>query len=519
MSESVDDLVLSARGLLPLRAAFSALSLAVAVAALPNLEDAGLLALMVLGASGCAAALSVLVGGVWTFDAKDLPEARERARTVFEVGGFAAGAFCLALLTQASYAPAWWPGWGYAVLCSAAWLAWSDMPWTALEARLAARRGPAAFDRYRVAEEAAPPAPAAPKDLPPGVEAMLVSSGSFRVDRARMLKVLSGYQLADPSSFLLPWLRLAVASGATGIELTSRPDGLELRFGGKPLGSRFLDDPYLALLGDEDEDGERHKHLAYGLLGLLALTPRAVLGVSGTGGAVLRVEPEGAAAMEPPAPDLEGRTVLRVVFDGWSARLRALEALAKARSSWGLADARLVVDGKAVPGWELESGKGRRFEEQGAAGLVYGREGLASRLRIYSLGVVAGEKDFYPRDAQGAVSVHASYAKLRLDASQGKVVEDSVFAEFMNRMQAACRGRAPAAAGKAQLPAYSKSGLAAALAGSACAFALFAAAADRRPDLAWASGVLYAGVTGVLLAFLARWAAARLSGRRNPFRP
>ncbi|MBI4347278.1 MAG: hypothetical protein HY553_10515 [Elusimicrobia bacterium] len=113
----------------------------------------------------------------------------------------------------------------------------------------------------------------------------IVSSGAFRVDRERAIEVLRRHQLPDPRDFLLPWIGLAAASGATNVELYARLRGLELRFDGRPIPAEKLRDPFECLFGEQD----RAPQLVAGLLGALRLSPKRVQVRSGEPGLRVRL--------------------------------------------------------------------------------------------------------------------------------------------------------------------------------------------------------------------------------------
>jgi hypothetical protein len=511
-------------GVRAVRALWTAAAFALAVAVLPELEDVGGVALVVGGLAGTAFLVCVLAGGAWAFDARDLETARRRTSRCWEAASFCGVLFGAALLSQVSLAPEGASRWAFFLAPLAAWLGWLEYPWGVIERMRTLVKGqPPGVGSYDAkARPAAYAADApAPAPLPPGVEALLVGSGSFRVDRARMLEVLAKYQTGDPEGFLLPWLRLAVASGAKRIELRSRETGLEIHFDGKPLAARYCADPFEALVGEEDATGEaeRHRHLAWGLVNLFPLAPRAVLGLSGA--ARLLVEPKGVAKKHWVDPEPRLGTALRVVFDGWDADLKAARCLERARAAWGLADAELTLDGAAVPSWEPRPGVGTRFTAGPARGVFYKEDAPTASYppRLYWLGAHVCD------DAGVALppgwACRMTFDGLEASASLFTVLWNEAYhaalkpvrAEFDRLAQAGSLG-----AGALRAPAYTKAGLAAALAGGALSFAAFVAAESARPDLVWAAAGAYAVTTTAVLGLLGRWILARLAGRLNPFR-
>ena len=507
-----------------LRAVWTAAAFGVGVAVLPALEDVGPAAFAVGGASALGFLVSVLAGGAWAFDAQDLEAARARALRCREAASACGLLFAAALLTQVGLAPEGARPWGYFFVPVAAWLGWTDFPWTFIDGLRSRLQGkPPGPERYDAAPVPRPQGreDRVPATLPPGVEALLVGAGAFRVDRSRMVETLAKFQTGDPEGFLLPWLRLAVASGATRLDLNLRETGLELHFDGRPLAAPFCADPFEALAGEEDAAGEaeRHRHLAWGLLNLLPLAPRAVVGRSG--GARLLVEPKGVAKKHWADPEPRLGTALRVVFDGWDADMKAARCLERARAAWGLAEAELVIDGRPVPAWEPRPGVGTRFAEGGVRGVFYKEEAADSfhPSGLYWLGALVCEDTPVALPAGWACrltfkGLAPSASLLTVQWNEAfKALEKTVRGEF-DRLGS--EGRLGSDVLRA--PAYTKAGLASALGGGVLAFAAFAAAESARPDLAWAAAAAYAATTAALLALLTRWTLARLGGRRNPFR-
>lgn len=506
-----------------LRAVWTASAFAAAVAVLPALEDVGPFAFVVGTASGLGFLVSVLAGAAWSFDASDLEGARRRARRCWTAASSCGLLFSAALLTQIGLAPEDARRGVYLVAPAAAWLGWADFPWDFVDGLWTHFKGePPGAERYDTAPAYRPGPREEPtsRALPPGVEALLVGAGVFKVDRARMVETLSRFQTGDPDGFLLPWLRLAVASGATRLELSLREKRLQLDFDGTPLGARFLSDPFEALVGEEDSSGEsdRHRHLAWGVLNLLPLAPRAVVGRSG--GARLLVEPKGVEKKQWVEPEARLGTSLRVVFEGWDADLKAARCLERARDAWGLADAELLVDGKPVPAWEPRPGVGTRFSVDGARGVFYKEESDTYHASgLYWLGALVCAD--HPVALPAGWACRLTFDGLATSASLLTVQRNDAFRALEKTVRPefdrlAAEGRL--GAGVNRPPAYTKAGLASALAGGGLSFAAFLAAEAARPDLAWAAAAAYAVVTTAVLALLARWTWARLRGRTNPFR-
>lgn len=119
-----------------------------------------------------------------------------------------------------------------------------------------------------------------------------VDSGSFRVDRRRALDKLMRFQLPQAEMFMLPWVRAAVASGASYVKIAALQDALELRFDGRPFERAELADPYSCLFDKHTPQNRRNRELAIGLLSVMRLSPQFVSLVSGPAGKRLRLRAE-----------------------------------------------------------------------------------------------------------------------------------------------------------------------------------------------------------------------------------
>ncbi|MBI4678532.1 MAG: hypothetical protein HY748_13215 [Elusimicrobia bacterium] len=304
----------------------------------------------------------------------------------------------------------------------------------------AADAPPLLLDRYRHTVTRSPspkPAPPAGGKLPgdeSGPDAVLVESGSFRVDVSRLLDKLREHQLTDPHYFILCWLRCAVASGAKLIELDPVSDGLELRFDGKPFSAQELDQPYAALLDPDAPEVRRGRHFAYGLLGVQRLEPDRIEMVSGMPGsrAAMVLAGRDSVPQETPAAGLEDRTVIRLRWRKGSPGPDRHRLLTLAADSFGLAEATLVVGGREAPSnpWEAPSrkatGKWTAFSREGWRGAVCHfiprpNELPTATAHVYVLGTRI--QDFV-RHQYSAFEAYLSRDDLKLDASQSRLVED-----------------------------------------------------------------------------------------------
>jgi len=491
---------------------------AAAVGFCPNLEDLSTQGFVLLAAYSAAGALFLLGGGAWTFDAPNKEEAELRYLGATTLAYVMLCLLFLLYLLQGSDVG----GKPHFLLrlaaLGAAFLGMTHWPREQIQ-RWEKNRAPtqAAAD-YVVQGEASSERPAESRPavsavLPPGVEALLVSSGTFKMDRARMLEMLSRYQFADPKGFLLPWLRLAVASGAARIELLTKGDGIEMRFDGKPLDAALLRDPYACFMEEGGKESARHRHFGYGLLTLYRLEPRSVSVVSGE--ARLRVALPGVAVKDE-EPSIPG-TLIRVRWDSMASRLLVGECLTKARDAFGLCDVRLFIDGQeAPPPWAAYQAEAKAFKEGSTWGVVLPALDTEYRnwVHFYVQGVFVEKTT--PKKDSGHFMAFVTDPGLTMSLSQSGILQDDAFKRAM-----ACAEKYKKIGGRSTLAerfAYTQSGLFAALGAAGAAFGAFVLAVEKRPDLAFAAGTAYAGVTLAMLGFCARWFHKRLSGLRNPFR-
>lgn len=278
------------------------------------------------------------------------------------------------------------------------------------------------------------PSPAASAD-----GAVLVGSGGFRVDAAKMIEKLSERQLADAEDFILAWLRAGVASGAKGqLALEWGWRSLRLRFDGKPFPESLLKDPYRSLLDPEADDAVRGAQLAYGLLAVLRLKPESIWIVSGEGAARARMmfAVRAGGSEEPPADPGSG-TLISVRFGGPAGPLRPYLACRRASRGFGLAPVGLSVNGHArrtafatVDGWSRAAQEGWTFAFKLRSGEV------SSRVRVYYLGTLIEELE-QPTELRDELDAAITHDQLRLSISQSSVVRDERFAEGLRFLQSA----------------------------------------------------------------------------------
>lgn len=258
-------------------------------------------------------------------------------------------------------------------------------------------------------------------------EPVHAGSGTFRVDRARALAVLRRYQLPEPSDFLLPWLRLAVASGAREARLKRLAWGLELRFGGEPLPAERLKNPLDCLFSEEEGAGEaRFPHLLAGMQAALRFAPWRLVLCSGAGArrARLAIAPDGQERFSAGEPGED--TVLQVVWRGWFTGRLTHRCLERARSAAALLPIPLLIDGEPA----ASGGDGEGFLEDGVRGrIVFSRGLLESSIRFCKYGVAAARLPH--RSSSPRFRADVNDDRLRLTASQSGILRDASFSRVL----------------------------------------------------------------------------------------
>lgn len=281
----------------------------------------------------------------------------------------------------------------------------------------------------------------------PAARPTLVSQGSLRIDRDRALEKLARFQTADPGLFVREWLRCAVASGATRIELDRTFFGLELRFDGKPLDREQLQDPYGCLFDSPGPGADgRARSFASGLLSALQLGPTDLVVSSGRGAdrCALRIGASAGTGAPDPAPGTQ--TVVRV---SWRRLVGpdVGEFIERAGASFGLSTARLVVDGTAARARGRKTFSDDRGRIRGAFDAPRPEPG-PSHVSLYKHGVLVGTTEW---EFAGVVAD----AELRcdaftLDASRAAVVRDRKFHEALEALAGAVAGASRRAARASQ---------------------------------------------------------------------
>jgi len=282
---------------------------------------------------------------------------------------------------------------------------------------------------------------------PPGGSAEWVGSGSFRVDRRKALEKLSEYGLPDPDDFLLPLARAAVATGAQRLHLRQTPEGVELRFDGRPFSAAELKNPYGYFLEGDATPAQRH--LGMGLLSALRIPSVSVEIDSGIGPERLRlrvesIETEGVSPLE----EAEEATVLHVRRGD----RRGLErALGRVSDSCAMSPAQVWVNGMRIAPLSPEEREPEVcLTEEGTRlclrvpPLTPGASSGASDIELYVFGVRVDKGIQSPLRTQ----VHAlvNDDRLRLNASDSAVVEDERLRRCLHLLKNGCRELIPVAA-------------------------------------------------------------------------
>lgn len=262
-------------------------------------------------------------------------------------------------------------------------------------------------------------------------EGELVRSGAFKVDRARAVEKLRLHQLAEPESFLVWWVRAAVASGARELRLDEDGSSAVLRFDADWEPAQF-EDPLEAALGG---DG-RPPWASDFAIGLLA-APRAgvaevlLTGGSGASRRTLRLPSEGTAHLGPAKRSGEG-TALSAAWPGSTARrlgLTALprplpEAIERVRSAARFVPGSFAIRGEAIVRFLPPARRWSYFNDGGATGFVWRPERAeGARIELCAWGLKAAELELGPLGFHACVNND----RLTLDVSGGGIVRDDVF--------------------------------------------------------------------------------------------
>lgn len=490
----------------------------------PNLEDVGSATLWVIGGG---AMLFVTYGAVW---AVRLLDSKSHAEALGRSGAWPLPLLLLVIYVFVAFAQDGGLLWlGSMAAAAISFAGWMDWPWQDLDAYL--RRPPAlsrddkSADRLRIrSERLAKPTErrqaAIEKHDDEGAEdgASLVESGSFRVDISRMLEKLSKFQLLNAATFLLPWIRCAVAGGAGKIRIDRKGRTIEMRFDGDPIEPEILQDPYQALLGGEGRSVEPCRHLAVGMLAAMRLRPELITVTSGRGAARMRIR-TGPASEEPEgAKDPGGDTVITIRWPGWRSRFHLGEYLSHARRGFGLCDAELLIDGKAIPSDPVPEGlEPVSVNRKGMRALLVPRfddeTGIHAHLYKHGAHVTDEEEHWWWAQCEAWIS----HDKLSLNLSHSGVNKDDAYEKWIESLKPACDDELPKIKKRLQKnpprrkgKAYTVAALGGTLAATVGLWGGFSLTLGRWPDLALLLGGAYVATTAALLALCAKWFKSRV---------
>jgi len=118
----------------------------------------------------------------------------------------------------------------------------------------------------------------------PSEDAVLVETGSFRIDQKRALRKLKKFQWPDKLPRWIPLLRCAHVAGAKGLRINTSMQAVDAFFDGKGFTRRELRDPFGALFEGERHGDPRRVYLAQALLASLKLSPETLELTSGPAG-------------------------------------------------------------------------------------------------------------------------------------------------------------------------------------------------------------------------------------------
>lgn len=280
---------------------------------------------------------------------------------------------------------------------------------------------------------ARPGAAAAP---PPAKSGTQIAGGAFIVDREAALDKMMRFQLARAQQYLLPWLRLAAASGAARAAITTTKKGVTVQFDGAALPSVVYQDPYAGIFGEVPrEEAVAARQLALGLLSALRQEPVSVRLESGSPGARRALWISGLADKRPEEATTPHGTTLHVL---WSRDVSKLieEQLQHVRLACDRSRLRVTIDGEALRR-ETRVAPGERLE---LGDFLYGHLVVPSDVRpvslldVYTYGVRVGQVQVRLPTVQ--VEGWVNDDAFRLSASQSGVVRDRRFWRTMRRLAA-----------------------------------------------------------------------------------
>ncbi|MFA5137756.1 MAG: hypothetical protein WC728_00890 [Elusimicrobiota bacterium] len=270
-----------------------------------------------------------------------------------------------------------------------------------------------------------------PEDREDGT-AVLVGTGSFRIDRKQALSKLMRFQLPDPGMYLLLLVRCAVASGAAYVRVEgTEGNGVRVRFNGRPFDAAAVSNPYASLFARTTETARRDREFAIALLSMLRLGPKWVTLQSGEGQQrfILRVESLESESIQP-AADGSAETVIRAIPQHASDSSFWNEGLAElVRKSCDLSSIPVELDGTAIQRQRPEDSAPEclPFESEGFRGWLTlpSRPEAPSEFRLYRYGVWAGDAQERLPFVQVRASVNCDL--FNLNASQSGVLRNERF--------------------------------------------------------------------------------------------
>lgn len=107
------------------------------------------------------------------------------------------------------------------------------------------------------------------------------SRGTFSLDARQAREKLRQFQLADPRSYVLELIQVAVLRKATTVEVRADADDMVMKMDGHPFSRHDLSHLYSSIFSQERAD-EARKILALGLNGAMALGPKSIVVESGS---------------------------------------------------------------------------------------------------------------------------------------------------------------------------------------------------------------------------------------------
>ena len=267
----------------------------------------------------------------------------------------------------------------------------------------------------------------------------ILAKGRFRVDRRRALEKMERFQLADPRAYTLELVAAAVAAGATRIDIRNDSDDFELSWEGEGPTREEIDGIFDHLFARPDTArAQMLQHLAIGVLGALGQTPKWVrLDRGGSPPLRLQVDDPAETLSVEHAHGVIGtrihvrqRITASNLAEALLLPLRAPEETRLLRTAARWCPVPLHLGGAALAAPTYPTARAAwSAPGQGALWLVAERGGQVDVVRR---GVTVGSVE----RAIGALGVVGWWSgdTLALDASRGKVVEDTRWHTFLKAL-------------------------------------------------------------------------------------